>query len=163
MTNRHFCRPTNDGTGLIYAPVVLPPNPRQPTESEYNAAGWYRCAFDPPAPPEGKTVASTRYEIADGKCVAVYTYSDVPAAPRTFSKLKLYVALVQTGLWDALKGWLETQDYDGINAYTAFSLAQELTDAHPMFSRWYAAAKSILGVDDATAEAILAASVVEDA
>lgn len=80
-------------------------------------------------------------------------------AERTFSKLKLYVALVQCGLWDALKSWLESQDFDGINAYTAFSLAQELRDDHPMFSQWYAAAKAALRVDDATAEAVLEAAV----
>ena len=158
MNNLNYCRPTSDGTGIIYAPVVLPPNPHEPKEPEYNAAGWYRYGIEPPSPPEGKIVAATSYVIADGKCVAIYTYADAPAAPRTFSKLKLYAALAQAGLWDALKSWLEVQTVEGVNAYTAFTLAQELRSDHPLFSEWFAAAKTALNVDDATALAILSAA-----
>ena len=48
---------------------------------------------------------------------------------------------------------------EGVNAWTAFQMAQELDDTHPMFSQWYAAAKAALRVDDATAEAVLEAAV----
>lgn len=161
MVNKNFCRPTNGGASYEYAPVVLPPNPHEPTEADYNAAGWYRYGIEPPSPPEGKIVTSTRYAISDNKCVAVYTYADAPRRVRTFSKLKLYAALAQAGLWDALKSWLESQTVEGINAYTAFSLAQELRDDHQLFAEWYAAAKSTLGIPDETAEAILAASEVD--
>lgn len=82
-------------------------------------------------------------------------------APRTFSKLKLYAALSKAGLWDALVTWLQAQTYDGVNAYTAFTLAQELRDDHPLFNSWFAAAKAALGVSDADAEAILAECEVE--
>ena len=74
--NRNFCRPTHGGTAYEFAPVVLPPNPHEPTESEYNAAGWYRNGIEPPSPPEGKIVTSTRYAISDNKCIAVYEYED---------------------------------------------------------------------------------------
>lgn len=158
MVNRNFCRPIDGGTKYAFAPVVIPPNPHEPTEAEYNAAGFYRNGIEPPAPPEGKIVSATSYVIADGKCVAIYTYADAPAAPRTFSKLKLYAALARAGLWDALKSWLEVQTVEGVNAYTAFTLAQELRSDHPLFSEWFAAAKTALKVDDATALAILSAA-----
>ena len=81
--------------------------------------------------------------------------------PRTFSKLKLYAALSNANLWDALKTWLESQTYEGMNAWTAFSLAQDLSKDHPMFAKWFEAAKEALGVDDSTADAILAAAVID--
>ena len=34
--------------------------------------------------------------------------------------------------------------------------AQELAEDHPMFAAWFSAAKTALGVDDATAEELLA-------
>ena len=77
------------------------------------------------------------------------------------AKLKLYAVLSAANLWDALKSWLSAQTYEGINAWTAFSLAQELTEDHPMFAKWFSAAKTALGVDDATAEELLAKCVKE--
>ena len=165
MVNRKYARPINDGAGIEYAPVIFPPSPNAPTESDYLAHGWYRNeTHNPPTPPEGKFVSSKRYAITeDGvRVVAVYKYADIPPRVRIFSKLRLYAALAQAGLWDALKIWLEGQTIDGVNAYTAFSLAQELTDAHPLFTQWYAAAKVALGVDNETAEAILAVSEVNE-
>ena len=161
MVNRNFCRPIDGGTNYAFAPVVIPPNPHEPTEAEYNAAGFYRNGIEPPSPPEGKIVSATSYVIADGKCVAIYTYADAPAAPRTFSKLKLYAALARAGLWDALKSWLEVQTVEGVNAYTAFTLAQDLSEGNAMFGAWFSAAKTALGVTDEQAEEILAQCVAE--
>ena len=81
--------------------------------------------------------------------------------PRRFSKLKLYAALAQAGLWDALETWLKDQTFEGINAFTAFSLAQVISDGHPMFKQWFAAVKQALGVSDEDAEAILSACIDE--
>ena len=77
------------------------------------------------------------------------------AAPRTFSQLKLYVALATRGLWNSLKSWLEAQNLNGVNAYVAFDKAKELREDHPLFQQWFTAAKSALGISDAEAEAIL--------
>jgi hypothetical protein len=107
----------------------------------------------------GPTTVTTLY-LAKTESAADYkdcAYG-VPVPPRTFSKLKLYAALAAANLWDALKTWLEAQTYEGMNAWTAFSLAQELTEDHPMFAAWFSAAKTALGVDDATAEALLDAA-----
>ena len=162
FVNRNFAQVLNDGAAIDYAPVVFAPNPHPPTEEEYNAHGYYRVNIQPPNPPAGKVVAHKRFAVVNNECVAVYTYADPPPAPsRTFSKLRLYAALSSAGLWDALVAWLQSQTYEGVNAWTAFSLAQELTDAHPMFRQWFSAAKTALGVSDEQSEEILAACVTE--
>lgn len=119
-----------------------------------------------PIPPEGKIAIPDGYaphqnaESGEWEWRQKWRYEDAPPPPpRIFSKLKLYAALTQAGLWDALVAWLQSQTYEGINAYTAFTLAQDLTDDHPLFSQWLAAAKTALSVSDEQAEAILAASI----
>ncbi len=76
-TNKNFCKPTDNGKSIQYAPVALPPLLRQPTEQDYNAKGWYRNCIQPPTPPEGKNVASTLYVVQDNVVVAEYTYEDI--------------------------------------------------------------------------------------
>lgn len=82
--------------------------------------------------------------------------------PKRYSKLRLYAALAQAGLWDALVAWLEAQTVDGVNAWVAFQLAQDLTSDNELFSTWLSAAQSALGVDDATVAAILAAAEISE-
>ena len=150
MKNTKFCRPSDDQKSLVYAPVILPPNTGAPTEYEYNQAGWFRNEVKPPQPPEGKIVSSViyRYDVGLNAIVADYEYEDAPPEVRTFSKLKLYGALVQAGLWDDFEAWLKTQEVNGMNAYTAFSLAQDLNDANEMFLGAVEKAKVALGVSD---------------
>ena len=76
--------------------------------------------------------------------------------PTRYSKLKIYAALARAGKWNALKSWLETQTVDGVNAYDAFMLAQNLTSDHPLFMQYFTTAKQVLDIDDATADWILA-------
>ena len=78
--------------------------------------------------------------------------------PTRYSRLKLYAALAQMGKWDALKAWLETQTVDGVNAYMAFMLANDLRTDHPLFMAYFEAAKQALQIDDTTADIILAKS-----
>lgn len=133
-----------------------------PTAADYAQMEYVPVVTAYPAEPasEGKHWEASGWE-ADSAFVR-RTYAEVdnpPPPPRLFSKLKLYAALTQAGLWDALEAWLKAQFVEGVNAYTAFSLAQELSEAHPLFASWYAQAKQVLGVTDEQAEAILAASV----
>ena len=108
-----------------------------------------------PAPvDELHTVAVDHWENRDGFCECVYRQG----VPRRFSKLRLYAAIQQLGKWEALETWLKSQTIDGLDAYTSFILAQDLSDDHPMFEPLFTAAKATLGVDDATADAILAAA-----
>ena len=161
--NTKFCRPTEDGKALEYAPVIIPPKTSAPTEYEYNQAGWYRNAVQPPEIPEGKVVATVTYvyDELDNEVVAEYTYEDAPKPVRTFSKLKLYGALTQAGIWDAFEAWLKTKTINGMSAYTAFSLAQDLNDENPLFLSVVEEAKTALGVSDEFVEAILEASILE--
>ena len=79
-------------------------------------------------------------------------------AVKRYSRLKVYVACVQMGLWEKLEVWLKTQNVNGVNAYTAFMLANELTADNELFIPMMQAAKTALGVDDATIQAVLAAA-----
>ena len=159
--NTNFCKPSDDGKSIIFAPVLIPPKLTPPTEEEYNEHGWYRNAVFPPSPPEGKVLASTTYVVEDNQVVAEYEYEDAPVPVRTFSKLKLYGALVQLGLWDNIETWLKGQTIHGVNAYTAFMMAQDLNDQNPMFHDCYEAVKQVLGIDDQTAEAILNSAIAD--
>ena len=166
--NRKFAKPKADNTPE-YAPDALVIDGRTilaPKAAHYLAAGYLPLSPDYPVdPPQGKHYERTGTIEPDGAGGYRWVYrlvDDPPPPPRTFSKLKLYAALSAANLWDALKAWLEAQTYEGMNAWTAFSLAQELTEDHPMFAAWFSAAKTALDVDDATAEELLAKCVKED-
>ena len=88
---------------------------------------------------------------------AVKNFTGVLAVKK-YSRLKVYVACVQMGLWEKLEVWLKTQNVNGVNAYTAFMLANELTADNELFIPMMQAAKTALGVDDATMKAVLAAA-----
>lgn len=78
-----------------------------------------------------------------------------------FSKLKLYGALTQAGLWDSFEAWLKQQTINGMSAYTAFSLAQDLNDANPLFLSVVDQAKTDLQVPDEVVQQILDASILD--
>ena len=131
-----------------------------PSAAQYATLGAYTLRdTPPPTPPEGKIAVPDGFELVDASWQQAWKYEDAPPPPpRTFSKLKLYAALVQAGLWDALVAWLNAQTFEGVNAYTAFMLAQDLVEDNPYFTQWLSAAKSALGVTDEQAEAILKAA-----
>ena len=150
MVNRNFCKPTNNGASYEYAPVVLPPNPHEPTEADYNAAGWYRYGIEPPCPPPGKAVAATSYVIADNKCVAVYTYADAPKRVRVFSTADIIEILMQKELWSDVKHILESQGMLDI-----FLATKEIHEDYPNFIAARDALQQALSVSDAEVEEIL--------
>lgn len=160
--NRNFVKPKADMTPE-FGPDALVLDGRTilaPKAAHYARAGYLPLSPDYPVdPPQGKHYQRTDKIEPNGADGYRWTYTlvdDPPPPPRTFSKLKLYAVLSAANLWDALKAWLEAQTYEGMNAWEAFSLAQELTEDHPMFAKWFSAAKTALGVDDATAEELLA-------
>lgn len=75
--------------------------------------------------------------------------------PPVYSKLKMYIVFSKAGYWDALEAWLRTQTVEGINAWTAFDMCNEVSADNPLFLQWLQAAEAALGVDDATARALL--------
>ncbi len=78
--------------------------------------------------------------------------------PPRYSRLKLFVAVSQIGKWDDLEAWLKSQNVNGMNAWTAFMLANDLASDNELFILWLNKAKEALGVDDATVQAILKAA-----
>ena len=187
--DRNFCKPDENGKPL-YCPLPLAvvihhhgegtdPDTGEhwesdwderrtevfPTDADKALMGYLPLSPDYPVdPPQGKHYERTGKIESNGADGYRWTYTlvdDPPPPPRTFSKLKLYAVLSAANLWDALKAWLEAQTYEGMNAWTAFSLAQEMTEDHPMFTAWFSAAKTALGVDDATAEELLSKCVKE--
>lgn len=153
---------------LAPAPAVLTIDGKvvvNPSVAQYATIFAYPLGSAPaPEPPEGKVAVRDGYELQNGKWVPTYRYDDAPAPvpppPRTFSKLKLYAALASANLWDPLMSWLAEQTYNGMNAKVAFELAQDLTEDHPLFAQWLAAAKTALGATDEQVSAILEAATI---
>ena len=164
MFNRDFARPINDGDYYEHAPVILPPSPHAPTEAQYNAAGWYRKAIEPPTPPEGKMVASVRYAIEDNRLVAIYTYEDAPTPVKVYDLYKIVLALKHIEV--PIEGQTVTANVPLVEWAKANGLYEELMMAGTIkdddddFSAGLAAAKSMLGVtDEQIAEVLTSAEV----
>lgn len=152
--NDHFVRRTPDGT-LEFGPIPLKVEiPRHDEGIDDETGEPYSRDWI-----ERRTVLFPTAE--DYAIMGYLPYTPTPP-PRRFSKLKLYAALAQANLWDPLGAWLNTQTFEGINAYTAFMLAQDLVEDHPMFAQWLAAAKTALSITDEQAETILAAAAEEE-
>ena len=88
---------------------------------------------------------------------AVRNFTGVLAVKK-YSRLDVYAACVRLGIWDRMEAWLKSQTVNGLNAYTAFLLANELRADNELFIPMLEAAKAALGVDDATVKAILDSS-----
>lgn len=78
--------------------------------------------------------------------------------PPRYSRLKLYAAVSQIGKWNDLETWLKSQSVNGMNAWTAFMLANDLAADNELFILWAGRARDALGVDEETFNAILKAS-----
>lgn len=104
--NRDYGR-IEDGR-IVYAPAALYPDPAAPSPERYAAEGWLRVAADPPAPPQGQVVASRRYEIREGRIVAVYAYAPPPPQPHRYSKRKFDLALARRGLFAQFDAWAQS-------------------------------------------------------
>lgn len=89
---------------------------------------------------------------------------DPPPPPRVFSKLKLELALFRAGLLPAVDAFIDSQTITNGQGETmplrrAYSTALTFAEDNEYFAPFLAAAKTALGIDDATAGAILSASV----
>lgn len=84
-----------------------------------------------------------------------YTPEDKLAEAVVYSKLKMFVVFSKAGYWTPLKEWLQSQTVEGINAWEAFDMCNDVAADNPFFLQWFEKAKEALGVDDATARALL--------
>lgn len=79
------------------------------------------------------------------------------ATPRTFSKIRLKIAIAKLGKLQALETWLASIEVaPGYSALAAWNDAQVIQDDFEGFKTIYAAAKLALDVTDEQAEALLA-------
>lgn len=125
-------------------------------DSESCPDGWldYETTNEKPEVGVGVTVG---YDCEVDGGVMRKTYVAV-RVPRTFSKLKIYAALARRGKWNRLVEWMKGISVDGMSVKTAFDLANELNDTHPLFESMLGAAKEAIGVSDAEADEILSES-----
>jgi hypothetical protein len=86
-SNHEYARPIDEGASLLYAPSLIAPNLREPTETEYNTNGYYHVEIQSPNPPEGEDVSSTTYIITNNHVEAVYTYEPTNTVQTTKSFL----------------------------------------------------------------------------
>lgn len=156
-TNRKYGRLT-DGA-ITYAPYTLTGEDGRvtisPTAEMYAAAGWMPVVHNAPTPPDGHHVSSSRHVVDGGRIVTEYDYEPDVKTPRLFSKLKIYGVMVRIGAWERVRSWLETQTVNGLNGWLAFSLAQEVSEAHPMFAPMSEAVRELLGLDKEAFDALL--------
>ncbi len=150
MKNYSFARPIEDGAKIEYAPAALWPNPGTPTEAEYNAAGWYLMAVQPPNPPEGKIVTATRFVVRNNLLVADYTYGDAPPRVRVFCIADLIEIMMKKGLWAEARAWIEAQGLLDLVLST-----KEIQEDYPNFIAARDALQELLGATDADVEEIL--------
>ena len=142
----------------------------QPTAADFAAAGFLplhdRLPSDPA--PEGQHYAKTgKITLAESRYY-IYAYTLVPdpaPPPRVFSKLYLELALFKAGLLDAVDAYIESKTIEDketgktMPLRRAYSTALTFSEDNEYFAPFLADIKTTLGIDDATAEAILSASV----
>ena len=76
---------------------------------------------------------------------------DDPApSPRTFSKLRIVAALMQEGVWEQVKAFIEAQ-----GLYDLFIAAQDFSEDNQDFNNGKMALQQLLGWDDEKVERIL--------
>lgn len=164
-----------DGGRLVRAPLTLSVTEGGRTAvrrdvrlaaADYLAQGWKRVVDLAPAPSaDGREVYPAGWTETDAEIVRQYAERDAaPAArpPRKFSKLKVYGAIAQMGAWEQVKAWLEAKTVNGMSAWTAFMLAQEVSEQDPMFAPLAEEARQMLGLDAEAFETLLDGCVLEE-
>ena len=140
---------------------------QQPSVAEWAQAGYLPLNdTELGLPEQGKHWQRTG-KIKDADTYYFWEYvlvDDPPPPPRVFSKLKLELALFKAGLLPAVDSFIDAQTITNEQGETmplrrAYSTALTFAEDNEYFAPFLAAIKSTLGIDDATAEAILSASV----
>ena len=156
--NKNYARLTS---GLIeYAPAMLrTPSGviANPSRMTYLAHGWKFLDIQPPAdPPEGKEYVISGYTETATDIQAVFKLVEIYKPPRTFSKLKIVIALTKRGKWAALRDWLDETEYGDL-----FDAAQDFREDHPDFIAALSAAQERLGITRDEIAALLSECVAD--
>ena len=145
---------------IEYAPAMLrTPSGviANPSRMTYLAHGWKFLDIQPPAdPPEGKEYVISGYTETATDIQAVFKLVPVVLPPRTFSKLKLVIALTHRGKWAALRDWLNETGYGDL-----FDAAQDFREDHPDFIAALSAAQERFGITRDEIAALLSECVAD--
>lgn len=135
----------------------------RPTEKDYRQMGFKSVSEAAPSDPapEGYHYEARGYAEDENRIWRVYeAVTNPPAPPRVFSKIDLEAAVFKRGLLAKLDTFVDAQTItnelgDTMPLRRAYNTAQTFREDHPLFAPYLEAAKQALGVDDATAKAIL--------
>ena len=151
------------GGEIVYAPSALSVEGTlkvNPSEASYLAAGWKKVKDEPPEAEEGRHVEPTGWTETEAEVVRVYEQREgareAAAGPRTFSKLKMLVALKKRNLWVLTKTWIEEH-----GLYDFYLAAQFFTEDNEYFVQGRTELQRFSGISDSTIEEILAESIAE--
>lgn len=89
--------------------------------------------------------------------VAQIDAQEEPSGIKTYSKLRLCLALADIGKLDAFKAWLAASGYEFL-----WNAAQDLASDNAMFAAGVEAVKSALALTDAEADDVLAAAEITE-
>ena len=163
MTNKNFGK-FEDGVMVYAQDYLVRPNGgivMHTSAEQYREAGYLPVEQTLPNPPKGYHAKSYVWREYEDKIVRVWEYEEDAPIVRQFSKLKLYGAIAQLGAWDAVKTWLEQKTINGINGWMAFQLAQEISEAHPLFAPLADEIRNILKLDARQFDTLLNSCILE--
>lgn len=118
---------------------------------KYLEAGYLPVIEEEPNPPEGMEPAYQECVEEDGKIVYRWKYRVPMKVPRVFSKLRAVEALMELGVWNEVRAWIEEQ-----GLYDLYLAAVEFSEDDERFVAGVSALKSKLGLTDGQVESILA-------
>ena len=160
--NRNFAKPKADNTPE-YAPDALVIDGRTilaPKAVHYATAGYLPLSPDAPVdPPQGKHYERTDKIEPNGDDGYRWVYALVdnpPPAPRVFSKLKCVAALMEAGVWQEVKNYIESA-----GLYDLYLAAQDFREDNQYFVSGKAQLMASLGWTEEQAEALLAKCVID--
>ena len=146
---------------IIHAPTSLnTPSGviMNPKRLSYLQAGWKFLDLQPPVdpPPEGKEYRISGYTETATDIRPIFKLVPVVSPPRTFSKLKLVIALTHRGKWAALRDWLNETGYGDL-----FDAAQDFREDHPDFIAALSASQERFGITRDEIAALLSECVAD--
>ena len=163
MLNRNYGK-LRDDARIIYAPSEVKVGNTYypaPTVEQYAACGYLPIDSTKPDK-DGAYFVSTEYgDIVDGRIVRRYEERPIVAPPSPvmrYSGWKMYKALKAEGFGEAFDALMK----DDIGVMIAFVRPQYFLSNDEDFTSMVAKLCTALGIDDATKERILAASVDEE-
>lgn len=154
----------------------IPVESVEPSDNELSRDGFLPCSCQNEKPEIGvgnKLVykMSVTGGFVTKEYVVLPADAELPEdvlAPRKFSKLSIYGAIVslpeRNGVtaWEQVKEWLESKTINGVNGWMAFQLAQEISENHPLFVPLASEAKILLGLTDEQFENLLNACILTE-